>query len=393
MRRLDIKNLKEEICHSQGVVIVGIGYYGKYLLDNLYNKYLANIVAIFDNNDLLAGKVYKNITIEKPRNIGNYLYVITVMDICQRDELQKQLISLGISEENIISYMGIKDYEYYSSLDESLYKEEISLQYRNRLGKDMNWDNPLTYNEILNWEKIHVRDERRTEMADKYMARKKVAALIGEKYLTKWYGVWDNVNDINLDELPKAFVLKTNNGSGRNIIVRDKDNLDFNKVREQLAIWLTQNYYFSGPYEWQYRNIVPRVICEEYLEEVTGNACDYDIYCFRGEPVYIQCIRGAHTPDWCGAFYDVKWERQQFSHGCPLDEKLAPKPQHLDEMLSISRILSKEFRHVRVDLYDLPRRGVLFCEMTFTSWAGYSKFTPSKYDEVFGQLIRAKGIQ
>ena len=56
-------------------------------------------------------------------------------------------------------------------------------------------------------------------------------------------------------------------------------------------------------------------------------------------------------------------------------------------MLEICRILSKDFEHVRVDLYNLPDGRVLFGEITFTTWGGLMKWVPEEQDAIFGNLI------
>lgn len=78
---------------------------------------------------------------------------------------------------------------------------------------------------------------------------------------------------------------------------------------------------------------------------------------------------------------------QPFSYGCPKDPVIAPKPEKLDEMLELSKILCKDFKHVRVDWYNLPDGRVLFGEMTFSAWSGLCKFYPEEYDNIFGNLI------
>ena len=146
------------------------------------------------------------------------------------------------------------------------------------------------------------------------------------------------------------------------------------------------NFAFQT-FEMQYKNVVPKIICEEYLEGVAESVYDYNIYCFHGEPEYIWCIKGSHRPGCQASFYNKDWELQPFSYGYPKDPVLAPRPEKLDEMLELSRVLSKDFQHVRVDWYNLPDGRVLFGEMTFSTWSGLMHFEPEKYDAVFGSLI------
>ena len=132
---------------------------------------------------------------------------------------------------------------------------------------------------------------------------------------------------------------------------------------------------------------MPKIICEEYLEGLADYIYDYNIYCFHGEPMYIWCIKGSHKPECQASFYNKKWEMQEFSYGYPKDPVLAPKPAGLEEMLELSRILCRDFEHIRVDWYNLPDGRVLFGEMTFSTWSGLMHFIPEEYDEIFGKLI------
>ena len=57
--------------------------------------------------------------------------------------------------------------------------------------------------------------------------------------------IYDNPDQINIDELPEQFVLKTNHGSGFNIIVRNKKEFDIKKAREILSKWLKIDYGYN----------------------------------------------------------------------------------------------------------------------------------------------------
>lgn len=369
---------------SEKTVIVGAGSRGKELQSYLEKRSI-KIEAFFDNNEALTGTFINHIPVFKPFK-GDGIYIIAVDKPEYRNEFRTQLQELGIEKKDIITYYSYREYEYLSTLEEEYYEEEIKEKYYEVFGRELNWDNPVTYNEKINWEKLNVIDKRRTQLVDKYLVREWVEERIGEKYLTKLWKVWDDVNDIDFEQLPDRFVLKLNNGSGRNIIVKDKSQIDQGEIRRQLEEWKNNNYAFHT-FEMQYRDVVPKIICEEYLEGVAESVYDYNIYCFHGEPVYIWCIKGSHRPGCQASFYNKEWEKQSFSYGYPEDPILAPKPEKLDEMLEMSRVLCKEFQHVRVDWYNLPDGRVLFGEMTFSTWSGLMHFVPEEYDKVFGSLI------
>lgn len=386
MRR-HLNSLIEKAREAKEVIIVGAGNRGKELLTHFKGDDLISVRAFFDNNAQVDNSI-NGVRIMKPCKIAgeDVLYIIAVDNEQIRNELRKQLNDLEINEKSITTYYFYRDYEYMSNLEEIYYEEEVKDIYYEFLGKEINLQNPVTYNEIINWEKLHVKDERKTRLADKYLVKEWVKEQIGEQYVTKLYGVWDDADEIDFDALPQAFALKLNNGSERNIIVKDKAQINQKEICKKLNEWKRCNFFYKS-FEYQYKNIVPKIICEEYLEGVADTVYDYNIYCFHGEPEYIWCIKGSHKPDCQASFYNKKWEMMPFSCGYPKDNVLAPKPNKLNEMLELSRILSKDFKHVRVDWYNLPDGRVLFGEMTFSTWSGLKKWEPEEYDLIFGNMI------
>lgn len=382
-----LESLKAQIKNAGAAVLVGAGGGSEKFIKKLHGECKNKLFCVFDNNTEKQGKTLCGIPVKAPYSLADdYIYIITVENRQMQEQLKQQLLDLKIPKERIMS--TYKDYEYYSSLDESCYQAEIDEKYKENFGRSINWENPQTYNEIINWEKIYAFDARKTSLADKILVRDWVKEKIGEEYLTKYFGVYDDAGDIPFDELPDSFALKVNNASGRNIIVKDKNCIDKDEIRKQLTGWMKLNYFFDGAFERQYRDITPKIICEEYLEGVAENVYDYNIYCFHGKPKFIWCIKASHKKNCQASFYDLDWNMLPFSFGYPKDPIVAPRPKHLEKMLELSEILSKDFKHVRVDWYDLPDDRVLFCEITFASWGGFEHFTPEEYDLEFGRLIR-----
>jgi len=391
--RVMIKASIFDICYrvnekKEKTVIVGAGVLGQYVLAHLRTVGIEPI-AFFDNR-LDEGSYVDGVTVIKPINMGeDYLYVISVKAERNIQSLYEQLRAKTILQENIIvlEYYP-RTYEFRSKLQEDEYQKVLDLEYYERFHKLMNWEEPHTYNEKINWEKVYVRDRRKTQLADKYFVREWIEEKIGSQYLNEIYGVWNNAEDIDFRQMPEQFVLKMNNGSGRNIIVTDKSSMDEVAIRKQLDEWKTIN--FGHLYlEEQYRGIKPKIICEKYLEGLAERYYDYDIFCFHGEPRYIQCISGCHRENAKAAFYDTNWNKQSFTQAYAYDEEVAPRPKNLEKLLELTRVLAKDFDHVRVDWFEYPDsgEGFLFSEMTFSTWAGYKHFIPSVYDEIWGSWI------
>ena len=141
----------------------------------------------------------------------------------------------------------------------------IAIQYRTLIGKWPDLDNPVTFNEKLQWLKLHDRNPQYTIMVDKFRSKEWVAETIGDQYVVPVYQVWENVEDVDVDKLPNRFVLKTNHDQGGVIICRDKDHFDLDNAKKLLALHMKRNLFWYGR-EWPYLNVKPLIFAEKYLE-------------------------------------------------------------------------------------------------------------------------------
>ena len=264
----------------------------------------------------------------------------------------------------------------------------IKKQFKEALGYELNLENPKTYNEKLQWLKLYYHNPLMTKCADKYLAREYIKEKIGEEYLIPLIGVWDKVEDIDFNSLPKQFVLKVNWGSGQNIIVKDKSKLNIDETKNKLNGWLkpfSNHYYYS--YEWQYKDIEPKIICEKYIEQMDGNLFDYTLTCFNGRVIYIELHINSSMQNHKRCFYSLDWIKQDFTQQAfDTYEQEIPKPIILDELIKSANILSSEFPNVRVDFYILNNR-IYFGELTFSDGNGLNLFIPQSYDYKFGELL------
>ena len=103
----------------------------------------------------------------------------------------------------------------------------LRIKYFCRTGKLLHLKQPKTFNEKLNWLKLHHHNPLLTTLADKYAVKDYVAKLIGEEYVVPNYGVWNAFDDIDLAALPSQFVLKATHDSGGAIIIRDKNQANW----------------------------------------------------------------------------------------------------------------------------------------------------------------------
>ena len=145
----------------------------------------------------------------------------------------------------------------------------VMAKYYKNFGRLPNLRSPKTFNEKLQWLKLHNHRPEYTKMVDKYEAKKYVAEIIGDEYIIPTLGVWDRAEDIDLDSLPNQFVLKATHDSGRVVICKDKAKLDIEKAVDEMRISLGRNFY-AVTREWPYKNVKPRIIAEQYMQDDDG---------------------------------------------------------------------------------------------------------------------------
>jgi len=273
-------------------------------------------------------------------------------------------------------------------IDESSYPQILKQWYKDRTGKILNLANPETYNEKIQWLKLYDKDPRKTLLSDKYLVRDWIKEKIGEDYLIPLLGVYRKASEIDFDALPDAFVLKANHGSGMNVIIKDKKAADLNAIRNQMDAWLRTNFAFQQGFEMQYNDIPRRIIAEEYITGKDGDLPDYKFWCFDGKCEYIEFIKGRGKQTEM-AIYDRQWKKLPFTTGAypALQEKI-DKPKKLQEMVEISEKLSRDFKHVRVDLYLLNDQEIRFGEMTFSSSSGTASWSPEWMDFEVGKKLK-----
>jgi hypothetical protein len=123
-----------------------------------------------------------------------------------------------------------------------------------------------------------------------------------------------------------------------------------------------------------YKNIDRKVFVEEYLDDLT----EYKFICCNGRPEAIIFVK-----DDVNAMYNPEW-----GNLFPDDTKnyypQIPAPQDLDVMLEYAKVLSKDFKFVRVDLLKSGNK-IYFGEMTFTPSSGIIQ--DEKFDIYMGERL------
>lgn len=265
-------------------------------------------------------------------------------------------------------------------------KKKIATKYYKVFNRKLDFNYVDTFSAYLQHIKIDKNSEELWPLVDKLAVRSHVANLIGENYLNNLLGVWNNTKEIDYNILPSRYVLKTNHGTSCNIIVPDAQKLNQKAANKKLNGRLKKNYY-DVTLEPHYRKIQPKIIAEEYLEDINGELLDYKFFCFHGEPYFIQVDIGRYTKEHSRIYFDLDWQPLPFTMKKPFSTRILQRPDNFDEMVKIVQILGKGYLHVRVDLYNVNGR-ILFGELTFTHESGFAKFYPDEtYDFLIGDII------
>ena len=252
--------------------------------------------------------------------------------------------------------------------------------------KKLNLDNPQTFNEKIQWLKLHDRKPEYTKMVDKYEAKKYVADLIGEEYIIPTLGVYDKFEDINFDKLPNQFVIKCTHDSGGVVICKDKKKLNMKQTKKKINKSLKKNYFYNGR-EWPYKNVKPRIIIEKFLSE--KELIDYKFFCFNEKAKYIFIAKGkAHSTQREAGFYEIDLTKKAPFKRTDIKEigQTIRKPKNYDRMIQLAEILSKGHIFLRVDFYNIE--GKIYCgELTFYPNSGFLPIVPEKYNKKLGEML------
>lgn len=277
--------------------------------------------------------------------------------------------------------------KYGQALNDEQYLKKL---FKLKLGKELNLDNPKTFNEKLQWLKLYDRKPEYTVMVDKYAVKQYVADKIGEEYIIPTLGMWDKFEDIDFDALPNQFVLKCTHDSGGLVICRDKKQLDLKKVKEQIERSLKRDFYLTVR-EYPYRDVPRKIIAEKFMVDESGyDLKDYKFFCFDGivKMLFIEKDRAkghnGHKVD----FFDENFEHLPITTGgYPYSEPPYQKPEKFEKMKELAEKLSTGVPQLRVDFYNVNGK-IYFGELTFFHGSGMQAFEPEEWDYKLGEWIQ-----
>ena len=265
-------------------------------------------------------------------------------------------------------------------------------KYQARLGYRMDINHPVTYTEKMQWYKaFYIGDGHLERIVDKVLFKQYVKEKIGEDYTVPLIGFWTDIKSLENDwnQLPEEFCLKSNvQCEGKWIeFIHNKSKINFKSKKKEWSKWFLPKLTLINSFAQAYRNCIPKILAEQYLENVKNQLYDYKVFCFDGQPF---CIESAMERFEGGipifTFYDLDWNKLDVTSGNHPNKDI-PKPFHLSEMLSVAKKLSEGFPHVRVDFFDTTEH-LYVAEMTLYTGGGYSKYTPQSFNKKMGDLFK-----
>ena len=243
---------------------------------------------------------------------------------------------------------------------------------------------PETFSEKIQHRKLFDRRPILVTLADKFAVRDFIRERVGEAFLTRLYLVTEDPDDLTPDTLPDACVVKPTHGCGWIEIIHDKATHDFAQLRQNCADWLSRNYFYNSG-EWVYRNIPPRIIVEELLDDGQGGIPhDYKFFVFNGRVAFLGVDIDRFT-DHRRNMYDRDWNKLDFGFQFASSPLKIERPARFDDMIRCAEALCAGFDFLRIDMYCLGDR-IVVGEITTTPASGLSPFWPAGTDHWIGRL-------
>ena len=299
--------------------------------------------------------------------------------------------NIGIKQLLIdwITYSRMLDYR---TLPVEKRVELMMNRYEEKFGYRFDIMNPKTYTEKIQWYKaFYAGDGHLDRIVDKHLFKLYVNEKLGEGYTIPLIGVWTDINEFENDwnHLPEEFCLKSNvKDAGRWVeIIHNRSEISFRKNKYEWSKWLMPKWTLINSFAVAYYNCTPKILAEQYVENVKDQLYDYKVMCFDGYPFCVEAAMerfGSNGPSF--TFYDLNWNKLDVTSGHHPNYDV-PHPHHFNEMLEIAKVLSKGFPHVRVDFFDTDKK-LYVAEMTFYTGSGYSYYEPQSFNVQMGELFK-----
>lgn len=272
----------------------------------------------------------------------------------------------------------------------------VRIRYFLRFKKRLNLKNPRDLNEKILYAKLKTDTTQWARLFDKYQVREYIEDAGCGDCLTKLYGHWEKVKDIDYKSLPNTFIFKASNGDGKGqyYFVREKDKMlpeEKQKLERTMKQWLSRKYVGAMAGEPYLRFVTPRILAEELLPIEPGKTSliDYKIWCANGKACYIFTCSDRDSDGLDVMIYDLDWNpHPEYIIFGSLYRKgsVIEKPANIKGLIEVAEKLAAPFPVVRVDLYHINNK-IFYGEMTFTSLGGMMNYFTQDFLNMMGDKI------
>ena len=241
----------------------------------------------------------------------------------------------------------------------------------------------VKFHEIMSWLVIHKSTQLKGIASDKYLSCRYVQLKIGKNLCSHRIGVYNNVEEINFENLIKMknVVLKVTNGCHDNVYITQNHTMnDIDKIKKDISYHFNRDYSFIVPeffHTFSKKRIIiekifkPKIDLYEFKFLIFNHKIKMCMLCyFRNEKLLIDYLDDNFNP---------QKKEETFNLSMNIFKK-----EHLDELKSIAIKLSEDFPNfIRVDLY-LFHNKIYLSELTFDSQSGVPVFEDLKFfnDEI-----------
>jgi len=322
-----------------------------------------NVDKIIDENppidDDLIGITYPEIFYDRLKNdLINCSFSKVFLDFLH--QLQVKLIYLE-KEINIT-----KLFTFYNIRTEYLHKRNVSY-------KD---ENITELHNIINWDVIHNSNQLKGIASDKYLVCKYAEIKLGENLCEQRLRVYNNVEEINFEELVKEgnAILKITNGCHDSVGINNKysnSSTYIEYIKNKIKYYFQRDYGLRIP-EFFHLYSKKRIIQEKKLTPFS------DLYEFKffivNRDIKFVMIYFVYKGKIYKNFYTSNYKLENCSEVKEFDIFSMFNKEILDKLKYYAYKLSEDFKNfIRVDLYVFHNK-IYLSELTFDSCSGVPFF-------------------
>ena len=245
------------------------------------------------------------------------------------------------------------------------------IRFYQKFGRFPDLQNPVTYNEKIQWLKLFEINRLKIICSDKIEMRNFISSIIGPGFTPEIYNIGSNFETVMSRKLPDQFVLKASHDSGTvyNFGPKGLDlKSSYHKVKRVCDRALSTHYGWSKG-EWPYSFLTPRLFVEENLASEEG-LVDYKFHCVDGLVRWVQVIWDRDTSVKEAIFMrDGRQLDIHFDHFM-MKYRFPRIPERFTEAIELAERIAQQFSYVRIDTYIIGD-SIYVGELTFFPRGGY----------------------